>query len=355
MRHFAGIVFALCLALVPVRGMARVYTTVIAVPLQETVFVENGAASEYVRLSGKAHFIVHVDGDGQRHHEMSRVSYSAQLVLLAVRGTGLTSGGKYVATGAGASSGTTRLPGGFSLQGTYKLTHLPHQEFPVTGFVALNDRGSVTGAMATTSLVSYWRADGNASDARGENPGALVGAVSFIAGRVQQAFKFSGAGRVEVTDSSTLEPAQLTLMAWVRNSGLPGANLYIASKGAQTCIAASYALYTGLGSLFFYVNDGVNLVRSPDAGPAVWDGNWHFVAGTYDGSNVRLYVDGIEAGTGTPATLAIKYDLPTSQNFYIGSFEGACSLPFIGDVDEVRFFNRALGAGEVLTVYNATP
>ena len=38
------------------------------------------------------------------------------------------------------------------------------------------------------------------------------------------------------------------------------------------------------------------------AGPAsVWDGKWHHVAGTFDGSTVRLYVDGVQVGTGTPA------------------------------------------------------
>ena len=35
------------------------------------------------------------------------------------------------------------------------------------------------------------------------------------------------------------------------------------------------------------------------------DGNWHAVAGTFDGQTVRLYVDGTEVGHGSPAPGAI--------------------------------------------------
>jgi hypothetical protein len=31
-------------------------------------------------------------------------------------------------------------------------------------------------------------------------------------------------------------------------------------------------------------------------GTVVWDGSWHHVAGTYEGSMVRLFVDGMEIG-----------------------------------------------------------
>ena len=54
--------------------------------------------------------------------------------------------------------------------------------------------------------------------------------------------------------------------------------------------------------LEFYIsqNGGLTYAISPDAGAGIWDGNWHFVVGTYDGLNVRLYVDGKQVGNGTP-------------------------------------------------------
>jgi hypothetical protein len=92
-------------------------------------------------------------------------------------------------------------------------------------------------------------------------------------------------------------------------------------------------------------------------GPYVWDGNWHFVAGTYDGAYVRFYVDGVEVTPATATSLTINYALPTNSNLYIGAYVAAgwCTLPFNGSIDEVRVFNRALTASEILGIYTATP
>jgi Concanavalin A-like lectin/glucanases superfamily len=87
----------------------------------------------------------------------------------------------------------------------------------------------------------------------------------------------------------------------------------------------------------------------------VWDGNWHLVAGTYDGAMVRIFVDGAEVGTGTPATQPINYALPDHQRFYIGGYRGGCSLGFTGSIDEVRVFNRALTPAEINDIYPSTP
>jgi concanavalin A-like lectin/glucanase superfamily protein len=95
-------------------------------------------------------------------------------------------------------------------------------------------------------------------------------------------------------------------------------------------------------------------VSSPDAGTRVWDGQWHHVAGTYDGDTLRLYVDGTEVGHGTETSVQIPYGLPTTDDLYIGEFGGrykkVCANKqhaFLGDVDEVAVWTRALTAGEV--------
>src|SRR5262249_7078652 len=137
--------------------------------------------------------------------------------------------------------------------------------------------------------------------------------------------------------------------------GFPGVHNYVLSQGADQCIAASYALYTELTGLRFYVY-GSSEVDSPVATNAqVWDGNWHLVAGTYDGAMVRMFVDGTEIGTGTPTSQPINYALPDNQRFYIGAYRGGCDLGFNGSIDEVRVFNRALTPVEIQAVYNSTP
>src|SRR2546425_705792 len=65
---------------------------------------------------------------------------------------------------------------------------------------------------------------------------------------------------------------------------------------------------TNNGNIRFYIYDGTNRIEAPAPPPAIpWDGNWHMAAGTYDGSTVRLYLDGVEIGAGTAATNNIDY------------------------------------------------
>ena len=73
-------------------------------------------------------------------------------------------------------------------------------------------------------------------------------------------------------------------------------------------------------------------------------GTWTHIAGTYDGANLRLYVNGVlvktQARTGT---------IFSSPNpLYIGG-KGS---QFSGLIDEVRVYNRALSAAEINTDKN---
>ena len=177
--------------------------------------------------------------------------------------------------------------------------------------------------------------------------GTLQAGTSWTKGRFWNALSFDGnAGAVDVPDENGLEGPQVTVSAWVNSATGPGNFKYIVAKGAQSCLAASYALYTGAnGGLEFYVasNGGMSWSISPDAGSGIWDGHWHSVVGTFDGSTVRLYVDGKEVGSGTPDTAAIPYDLPNGHDLLIGNYGGCSGLGFSGMIDEVKVFNRALG------------
>jgi hypothetical protein len=181
--------------------------------------------------------------------------------------------------------------------------------------------------------------------------GSLEGLAQWTRGRFQGAIAFNGTdAAVQVPDSPSLEPAAVSVSAWVDASASPGIYRYVVAKGANGCSAASYGLYTGgNGGLEFYVStsNGLSWTVSPDAGQGVWNGQWHNVVGTYDGSNVRLYVDGRQVGSGSPDTAPIAYGLPTSNNLAIGAYPWCPESDFTGNIDEVKVFNRALGSGEV--------
>lgn len=211
-------------------------------------------------------------------------------------------------------------------------------------------------ATAPNGLVGWWTGDQNANDIAGGHTGTFTG--SYSAGYIGSAFVISGSGNdfVTVPQTSALEPANITVDAWVKASSSPGNFKYIAVKGGKGCDGGgSYALYTAsTGGLAFYVYDGNTFVVSPVMNAAsIWDGQWHFVAGTYDGTNVSLYVDGVLFGA-TPANLSINYSL-NNNDFSIGAYQDCPSqnLAFAGNIDEVEIFSRALTSSEILTIFNA--
>lgn len=184
------------------------------------------------------------------------------------------------------------------------------------------------------------------------NPGVLGSTTGvdandpqWVAGatRRTKALRFDGNDYVKVRDSPSLESERITVGAVIRASGSPGAYRYVVSKGAFMCESASYGLYTGAsGALQFYVSNSESFTLSPAADLGIWDNRWHIVAGTFDGTVVRLYVDGVEVGGGTPSTLVPRYGLPDDDNFYIGDYRGPCGstmLGFVGDIEVVGLLN----------------
>jgi hypothetical protein len=170
---------------------------------------------------------------------------------------------------------------------------------------------------------------------------------------IGSALRFDGNDYISIPDDASLHQQRLTVEAWARRDGTPGQWKYIVAKGGDGCDAASYGLYSSInGGAAFYVYDGRQWHRSPQAGQAVWDGKWHHLAGTYDGSTVRLYVDGREIGTGTPFAGKIKYEQPFDEGA-IGAYRGSCKLTFSGIVDEVRIWREALPVAKIWSVINS--
>jgi hypothetical protein len=201
---------------------------------------------------------------------------------------------------------------------------------------------------ANGGLVSYWPLDGTANDAVNGNHGTNYGA-DYVAGKYGQALYFDGSDYVEVPDDDSLEPVDtISVLAWVKRLGSPGGAKYIVSKylpehhGSHS----SYGLYSGSGGLRFYVGRTTgSWIGSPQAtAGAVWDGEWHHAVGTFDGSELKLYLDGVQVDGAVSYLNDIYYS--GTGNLYIGSYYDGSWLAFSGTIDEVCIFNRAINQVE---------
>lgn len=152
---------------------------------------------------------------------------------------------------------------------------------------------------------------------------------------------------VRIPDAASLEPDTVSVECWVRSIN-PGPYSHIVSKDFTTAFgASSYALYTsGNGGLVFYVKrpQGGYAV-SPNAGSALWNGQWQHVVGTFDGTKPRLFVNGIEV-VGS-AGIATDIDYSAAGNLLIGKYSEVQTHPtldfcFYGDIDGVKVYNYAL-------------
>ena len=260
----------------------------------------------------------------------------------------------------------------------------------VIGFVALitlpfaHSRAQVTGKRANASaaanactpapsgIVAWYPGEGNANDIQGNNNGTLHN-VTFAPGEVGQAFSFNGLGAdgsgsyVLVGNNDNLTPAdQITLEAWFTDSD--GANdldmliskfNYIGGKSPD-----SYAIFLNNGSIAFDIQtspDGTLYSAgdleffqyvSPPATVNIYDGQFHHVAGTYDGATMSLYLDGALIGT-QPAKGKIVATPQTPLQLGAGLEDGSPGYYHYGLLDEATIYNRALSAAEIQAIYNA--
>jgi len=199
--------------------------------------------------------------------------------------------------------------------------------------------GSFAGLVMGLSM-----SEGSGESVRDSSPngniGTIVGAI-WAEGRFGTALEFDGVeDRVIVDEAPSLQLTRhVTIEAWIYPMrAAPGGYQNILVKESNQ----SYALY-------MFVSEAAGRIQTLEVGPAdlhsgptfVPVGVWTHIASTYDGSELRVYVNGASAGVLAAAgTINAR-----SGEVRIGHGRG--NVPFNGRIDEVRLYNRALSAEEI--------
>ncbi len=203
------------------------------------------------------------------------------------------------------------------------------------------------GESHSEGLVSYWKADGDASDAYGNNDGSINGA-TFVEGKVGQAFSFDGVDDyVKINYSDSLNITQkITVEAWIKwdsNTFKDAGILIKHNVGEAGNGDYELRLDDGLEGVAFRIVNEYDALISTDY-IKISAGRWYHIAGTYDGTSIKLYVDGVLKSEKTTSG-AIR---GSSSNVFIGSrWQGGPGATFNGLIDEVAIYDRALTADEI--------
>lgn len=224
-------------------------------------------------------------------------------------------------------------------------------------FAALGS-GPAIGAV-DDGLVSCYNLDRNALDGSGNGRNGVI--VGFIPGAVDRhgnsggavSFEGSASNYIEVPFDSGLYPSEFSVASWFKTATPTRAALLSSNPDASGTLHG-ISLQVGDGTneyAFFYLDESSQAGDGQviNGGADVVDDSWHFVVGTFDANFLMtLYVDGVAVSTYTTAGYA-----PTTSSMFIGRTpDSSVPRPFSGAIDDVRLYDRAISAAEVVSLYN---
>ena len=156
-----------------------------------------------------------------------------------------------------------------------------------------------------------------------------------------------GFGSITADKSVATHSTGVTISAWIRPSKTTDRWQTIARREdswrrqllAIGRTGDTWGLWMGAGIAGRYVEFG-----APVKPTAIGDGKWHHVAGTFDGKQMNLYVDGKQIGS---KAIEGKLNTQSTQPMKIGSYGGE---PFHGDLNDIRLYRSGLSTKQIESI-----
>ena len=169
---------------------------------------------------------------------------------------------------------------------------------------------------------------------------------------IGQGQQFDGTNdHILISDDSSLDPTQITVEAWVYIDSYPGDYPRIFAK--DDAAGQQYQLIAHSNNrIFWRIDDGSDWYGGDFDSGALSLGSWIYVVGTYDGSTLRAYANGVEQTTSYthtgsidngPGQLSIgsKPDDPLNSNYL-----------FDGMIDEIRISSISRNSSWISATYS---
>jgi hypothetical protein len=209
----------------------------------------------------------------------------------------------------------------------------------------LADERAVPVDPGSDGLVAYYALENDANDSSGNGlDGVIVGDPNFVEGAVGMGLQLDGVddyvdlGNDPLFD---LTGSEVTLSLWVNTQDIGNTeNNPWLGKGDTSYMIKGHREGN---QIEFFIYDGGWITAHADVG-ADFNGEWHHAAGTFDGDQLKIYVDGEEA-------VSADYDgvgiVNNDYNVAIGTNTQASGRFTESIVDEAMIYGRALSAGEI--------
>jgi len=195
------------------------------------------------------------------------------------------------------------------------------------------------------NLVGWWTLDEDSGTIAYDstdywNDGTLSGGPLWVEGRIGGALDLDGTNDYVNcgTDASFDITGQITLAVWIkaRAAGNDAHQHYVGKGNNSYCIKQNS--WNNI-EVVIYIGGWKVATLPLDSS---YNDVWHYLAGTYDGSQIKLYVDGVlQATTNQTGAIATNAD-PVR----IGTRDGT-RWYYNGLIDDVRIYNRALSSVEI--------
>ena len=248
---------------------------------------------------------------------------------------------------------------------------------------AMAFNNSLIQEVSAANLVAQWKFNGNANDATANHndgtlktgpngPAATPGdggklptLVADRFGNANQAYEFSDGGYIEVPYKAALNPQAITISAWCKRTDSHADN-YLVSLNRWT--GYKFQLQD-FGKPFLTVTTTASTSDKDDDSGIVALNTWTHVTASYVDGTMKFYINGVMTKTYTdvkgaikaipePVSLAIGQQLP--KDVYNKAPTGGQAADyfkyygpafFVGQMDDIRIYNRALTDAEVTSIY----
>lgn len=211
-------------------------------------------------------------------------------------------------------------------------------------------------------LIAYWSFDGNAEDSSGNGYDAEEnGDVSYVPGKFGQALDLENDRAYLVVENNVdiqLKSADtFTVSVYVHPSDTAHGDIFYHGLGCSTWSSWFLGMQGSEPDAALVPDSFVFGVRTGNGGgytgisAKASAGEWIHVAATYDGSVLKLYVDGVQEAD--LETDDMPYD--SQEKLHIGGDPGCGGRSwYTGLLDDARIYNRAFTENEITALGKGT-